>query len=334
MNTPKGSINQKFSEVLRKNIPNHLSAVDELAVLLNINYDAAYRRLNGKVSFSLEEAVLISTKYNISLNDLFVVGVPNSYVVKDSKPILTLNDINTYLENVYDEYKYLAHREDASLLFAAREIPMFYFFLDPILIKFKFYIWFYVLNVTSIKKRTSFNDFVLTTKMIENAKKVGEIYPHINLTEIWSYGALNNVLQQLLYFYKIRQISTLDAEIIINAIHSEINNIEEYTLNNKHSTRKFQLYTNDIIMNNNAMIGTIKGEKKFFYPHTLLKFFVITDQKACEEQESYLLEQLRYCTNISNTSVKEHTSFFNHKYDKLAEVLKIIKNEQNSPLFL
>jgi len=334
MNTPKGLINQKFSEVIRKNIPNHLSAIEELAVLLGINYDAAYRRINGKVPLTLEEAIIISKKYNISLNDLFAVGVPNSYVVRESNPIITLNDINTYLENVYNEFKPLAHREDASLLFAAREIPMFYFFLDPILIKFKFYIWFYVLNVTSIKKRTSFNDFILTTKMIENAKKVGEIYPTVNMTEIWSYGALNNVLQQLLYFYKIRQISTLDAEIIINAIYSELKNIEEYTLNNKHSTRKFQLYNNDIIMNNNAMIATFKGEKKFFYPYTLLKFFAITDKKACEEQESYLLEQLRYCTNISNTSVKEHTSFFNHKYDKIEQVLKIIKNEQNTPLFL
>lgn len=328
------TVNKKFSDFVKQKIPQNLSAIDEVASLLNINYDAAYRRMNGTVNFSLEEAVKISEHFDISLNELFYINDPDSYVVRESKPIKSTNDFNTYLEKVYTEMKFLVDRDDASILFSAREIPMFYFFNHPTLVKFKMYIWCFVLNVTPFNKRINYSDFIITDKMVENANRVGQTYQRINVTEIWSFGALNNVLQQLLYFHRLRQISIEDAQQICYALLFELKALEEYTLNNKNNKRKYELYNNDIIMNNNAMIMNFKGTKSFVYPYTLLKFFIINNYKACCEQEEYLIEQLRYCTHITNTSVREHAAFFNHKYDKINQVMQVIKNEYNQPMFL
>lgn len=330
----KEVVNQQFIESIKNRISNNLSPIDEIADLLNLNYDAAYRRLNGKVSFSLDEAVQIAKKFDISLNELFTLGSTDSYVVTQSKSIINMNDINSYLENIYEEMKFLANRDDASVLFAAREFPMFYFFLDPILIKFKLYSWFYIQNIIPIKKRISFEHFTPTDSLINNAKKVGTLYNSINLTEIWSFGALNNVLQQLIYFFSIRQISYEEVESICMALTHKLKELEEYTSNNHANPRKYQLYNNDVMMNNNAMVLNYKGLKKFAYPYTLLKFFTITDQKACTEQESYLINQLQYCTNITHTNIKEHSAFFNHKYDKISQCISVIRNKNNAPLFL
>ena len=117
-------------------------------------------------------------------------------------------------------------------------------------------------------------------------------------------------------------------------LSQELKALEEYTLNNKNAKRKFELYNNDIIMNNNAMIMNFKDTKSFVYPYTLLKFFIINNHKACSEQEEYLIEQLRYCTHITNTSVREHAANYNHKYDKINQVMHVIKNEYNQPMFL
>lgn len=328
------SINQAFSDKIKKCIPQHLSSIDEIAELLNLNYDAAYRRLTGKVNFSLEEAVLIAKRFDISLNDLYIVGDVNSFMATKSPSIQTVNDFNTYMERLKNEMKNLINKDDAYILFASRELPMFYFFNNTELIKYKFYTWYNLLNVTPIKKRITYQDFYIPEHVIENVKVVGEMYSQINKTEIWSFGALNNVLQQLIYFFKLRVISIEEATIILNQLKILIGNIEENTKYNNKKTSFYKLYFNEVVMNNNAMIMDYKGVKRFAYPYTLLKFFTITDQKECKEQEKYLLEQIDYCVNISETNLKECAAFFNHKYDKIEQCQKVINNINDQPIFL
>lgn len=334
MNKNNFSINQIFSEKVKKSIPQHLSFIDEVAALLNLNYDAAYRRMTGKVNFSLEEAVLLAKNYDISLNDLFKVGDINSFLVTKSETIKTIRDFQIYIERVKSEMITLTNKNDAHILFASRELPMFYFFNDTELIKFKFYIWYNLINVTPIKKRISYTDFFLPEHIIENVKDLGKMYSQINKIEIWSFGALNNVLQQVIYFFKLRLISKKQAEEICYQIKLTIEKIQDTIRHENKKTSYYKLYNNDVIMNNNAMILNYKGIKRFVYPYTLLKFFTITDQNECNEQEKYFLDQLDYCTNIGDANLKESTLFFNHKYDKIAQCLQVINNINEQPIFL
>jgi hypothetical protein len=324
-----------FIELLQKKIPDNISMIDEVASILGINYDAAYRRLNAKVPFSLKESVTLSKKFDISLNKLFEVGEQQSYLVRETKPINTVNDFTNYLKNLSEEFKSLIGKEDASILFSARELPMFYFFHQPILTKIKIFIWFTILKVTPLNKRIHFSDFILTDAMIAIAKEVGEAYQKINVTEMWSFGAINNVLQQLLYLHDMRQIDVNDVEIICKALVVELKQVENNTLNgNNKNGRKYELYSNDLIMMNNSMILDYKGKLRFGYPYALLKFFVIENQEACKEQKAFILEQTRHATCLTNTSAKTHAQFFNYKYDKIARVLAVINNKENRPTFL
>jgi maltose-binding protein MalE len=74
-----------------------------------------------------------------------------------------------------------------------------------------------------------------------------------------------------------------------------------------------------------------KGKLVFGYPYALMNFLTIYNQDTCKEQEANLMEQIKYARCITNTSLKEHTIFFNTMYDNLNHVLSIIKDDLSKP---
>lgn len=324
-----------FTDLLKQKIPKNISVTEEIAEALGINYDAAYRRLNNKVSFNLTEIVLLSKKYDISLNNLYEVGEENSYIVKSTYTIQDVADFTTYLSNLKKELQSLHSKKEAAIIFSARELPMFYFFKQPILIHFKIFIWFTILKVTHVNKRIRFNDFVISDKIISLAQETHRIYNQINITEMWSFGALNNVLKQLLYLYEMGQINMEDATKICDALVMELKNVEIKTRTGLQSEKSsFTLYSNELFMMNNSFILKSKNQLRFAYPYALLKYFIINNQKACREQENYIKKQMQHTINISETSTKEHAQFFNFKYEKIKQALRVMKHEEQKPPFL
>jgi plasmid maintenance system antidote protein VapI len=62
-------IQGNFFKQIKQNLPAHLSLADEVAALLNISQDSAYRRIRGEKSLALDEIQLLATHYKISLDN-------------------------------------------------------------------------------------------------------------------------------------------------------------------------------------------------------------------------------------------------------------------------
>jgi hypothetical protein len=62
------NLQQSFFRHLKSILPGHLSLVDEVAELLNISNDSAYRRIRGEKPISLEEIQKLCIRYHISLD--------------------------------------------------------------------------------------------------------------------------------------------------------------------------------------------------------------------------------------------------------------------------
>lgn len=328
-------IDKLFISQLKKKIPQNKSATEEIASILGINYDAAYRRLKGKVEFSLCETILLSKRFDISLNELFEVGEQNTYLIKGSTPVKTLKGFNEYLKRLNEDLTPFANRKDSSILISAQELPMFYYFDNPLLIRFKVFIWTAILGVSKTSERIKFCDFLISDEIYETASKLRKTYDSTNATEVWSFNAINTILQQLLYLYKMRQVNTKEAIEICGALIEMLKKIEFKTINGgKSKNRKYALYSNDMVMMSNSVILKYKDKMIFSYPYALLKFFKIESQKACKEQESYIMDQILHASCITSASTQEHASFFNLKYDKINQVIAVIKNEETKPVFL
>src|SRR3954468_7211624 len=64
------NIQLSFFHELKSQLPQHLSLVDEVADLLNISNDSAYRRIRGEKPIDLEEAQTLCTHFKVSLDKL------------------------------------------------------------------------------------------------------------------------------------------------------------------------------------------------------------------------------------------------------------------------
>ncbi|MGZ3753403.1 MAG: helix-turn-helix domain-containing protein [Mucilaginibacter sp.] len=61
---------QLFFNHIRSKLPSHLSFVDEVAELLNISNDSAYRRIRGEKPLGLDEVQVLCNKHHVSLDQL------------------------------------------------------------------------------------------------------------------------------------------------------------------------------------------------------------------------------------------------------------------------
>ena len=60
--------------VIRDQLPDHVSLVDEIAELLEISNDSSYRRIRGEKQLSLQEVQKLAGTFQLSLDDL--IGNP------------------------------------------------------------------------------------------------------------------------------------------------------------------------------------------------------------------------------------------------------------------
>jgi len=62
------AIQVKFFQYIKSLLPPHLSLVDEVAGLLSISNDSAYRRIRGENPITLDEMQSLAAKYQISID--------------------------------------------------------------------------------------------------------------------------------------------------------------------------------------------------------------------------------------------------------------------------
>src|SRR5687768_13549794 len=64
-------LQQQIFRQIKAKLPPHLSMVDEVAHILNVSTDSAYRRIRSEKALSLEEVYKLCVHYQVSFDQLF-----------------------------------------------------------------------------------------------------------------------------------------------------------------------------------------------------------------------------------------------------------------------
>ncbi len=222
----------QFITYIKEKSTNNASFVDEIASILDIGYDAAYRRINSKTNLSLEESVKLARHYKISLNKLFEVGNQNSINTELSPPIHNKKDLETYFKQSLDNVIPLTKLKNASIVYSAKDIPLFHTLKDSFLSRYKIYVWLKDVDNSITTNRITFDDFlkIIPESLLESAFKLGEVYKDIDTTEIWNNTTINGSLQQVLYYFEAGMLSKELALLICNNIEDVIHHVEKQAI--------------------------------------------------------------------------------------------------------
>ena len=327
---------EQFIKYLKSKSVDNTSFVDEISSILDIGYDAAYRRINLKTSLSLEESVKLAKHYKISLNKLFEVGNQNSIVADLSPPIHNKEGLELYFKQSLSNVTPLTKLKSASIIYSAKDIPLFHTLKDSFLSRYKIYVWLKDVDPEMTRNKVTFDGFIknIPESLLESAFKLGEIYKDINITEIWNNTTINGTLQQVLYYFESGALSKDLALNICNDIEDVIRHVEKQAIQQSLIGSKnkaiYNLYINDIHTMSNTIMVKTPHQKVFFTPFTVISYFKIEHQPTCELMFEFFEKQMSISKLLVNSGEKDRSLFFNRMHQKINRLRERIRIDNDA----
>ena len=117
---------EQLFAIIKQRLPDNVSFIDEIADVLDISYDAMYRRLKGKTVLSFSEAIQIAKHYKVSLNGLYdVEKEENLFVLKKSSDN-SFEGLTDFFDVIANSAAIFSKFKNPDILYAAKEIPIYY----------------------------------------------------------------------------------------------------------------------------------------------------------------------------------------------------------------
>lgn len=321
-----GELQQQLFEAIRARAVENTLLAEEVARLLEISTDSAYRRIRGEKTISLDELHVLCSHYKISLDKLLHVDT-GSFLFQgqflDNKNFR----FEDYLKSIVHQLGYISSFKEKEFFYLCKDSPIFHHFYFRELAAFKYYFWMSTLYFFPEfkNKKISLDDY--PDEYFELGKKILSLYDGIDSVEIWNIENLNTTLRQI-DFYQDSGLFRSDADIlrVYEAIEETMDHLERqaelgYKFRPGDPDRKplgrYRMYFNEVVLGDNHMLAEMDGIRMAFVPHSAANYLVTTDATYCEKFHQYLQNLMRRSTLISEVSEKERSRFFRIMRDKI-----------------
>lgn len=309
-------IQQVFLQKLKEVLPANISLADEIAEVLNVSIDSAYRRLRGDTDLSIDEVYKLAKKYNISLDGIFS-NLNDTVTFAYTKLIDSSENFEKYLGRIYNHLKLLNSFEDKRLLYVAEELPIFYSFFGKRLIDFKLFYWQRsVLNVAEYQGRKFEFGFV-PDHLIKLANSCMEEYKTIPSLEIWTDETIFTAIRQTEFYWNSGVFKNKqDVLDIFEDVRQMVNYLEQCAENGRKNIsdkeETFHLYASDVVLGTNC-IYVLSGNARYAYiSFNSFNSLTTNNSEFCDETDHWIKNLVKKSTLISGVAEKQRFQFF-HK---------------------
>ncbi|HTL82139.1 MAG TPA: hypothetical protein VL651_10565, partial [Bacteroidia bacterium] len=188
------TVQSQFIQKLKESIPANTSLVDEMADLLSISTDSAYRRIRGETALTIDEVTKLCNHYKMGFD---FTGKPeggfgssvtfNYHHLSDE-----LDHFRSYLINIRNDMKRIKSSVMKEILFAAEDILIFHHFCFPHLAAFKLFYWTKsILNIREFEGK-KFDISAIPAEFTDLTAEIYNLYVDIPSLEIWSLDTINS----------------------------------------------------------------------------------------------------------------------------------------------
>jgi len=318
---------QVFFNHIKGLLPPHISFVDEIAEILDISNDSAYRRIRGEKPIALEEIKKLCIKYKISLDQLLHLNT-DSFLFVGQLTNNTNFNFENWLQACLKVLQTIKSYQPNHMSYLAKEIPFFYYFLIPEIAAFKSFFFMKSILFYEDWKEVKFSVKDDYSKYHEIWREISNTFATIPGTEIWSIENITSTIHQI-EFYRVTGAlsSDEDAIILLDKLIDLVNHIEkqaEYGFKLHYGQKPssdnkaiYKMFFNELIMGDNMQIVQL-GEKQLTYiNHTVINFLMTADEtfNAYVKRTMDIIAQKS--TPISEVNEKERILFFNRVRAKL-----------------
>ena len=316
---PNG-IQVSFFQHLKSQLPPHLSLVEEIADLLNISNDSAYRRLRAEKPITFDELQKICVHYHVSL-DQFLHLQSDSFIF--SGKLSTSNDsfYADWINKLVQDLTFMNTFEQKHFYYLTKDIPFIAFFQFPELMTFKAFFWMKsILHYDRLKgKKYSLrnND----KEFDESYRKITALYNQIPATEIWNTESVNATIRQI-EFYRDSDVfeSKEDVTIIYEKLEELIGHIEKQAEIGKKFTfgqpvkptdASYQMFHNEVVIGDNTCLAELGKLRITYLNHSVMNFITTMDTRFNNYIYDSIINLIHKSSQISVIGEKDRSRFFN-----------------------
>lgn len=313
------ALQQALFKQVKERLPQHLSMPEELASMLAISVDSAYRRIRGEKPMDLGELVLVCGRFDISL-DALVGQVQGQYLFSGRFVGQADLPFKDWLEGMNAQLEHIAGTRDPLFVFRAEDIPTFHFFQIPALSQFKFFFWRRtILDLAEYQQK----QFSLTERdedLLAIAKKTILTYTRMPSTEIWNADSLNAFLRQIC-FYRDAGVfrKEEEAQVLFDSLFELVAHLQAQTEAGvkfmigepaTSGTAAFKVYVNEVMQGDNMIYAGSAGQRMVFVNHSAINYVSTTNEAFCEFTRRSIDNITRRSILISGTGERERNRFF------------------------
>ena len=319
-------VQQLFFQHIKNNLAPHLSFVDEIAELLNISNDSAYRRIRGEKTIDLEEIQKLSDHFKISL-DQFLHLQSDSFIFTGMLHENTSEFFGRWMKDVLEKASYINSFEKKHLYFIGKDLPFMSFFHVPELVTFKSFMWMRTfLHVDDMKEKK----FSLKNRYPEYEKlgsQINRVLNEIPTTELWNLECVNATLQQIRFYREANVFeSKEDVLVIYDKLEELVTHYEKMAEAGKRfavgetpgpKSPAYNLFINELFLGNNTWIAELNNIKMTVLNHSVLHIIVTRDERFSNYVYAEMENMIRKSSQISTVGEKTRSRFFNRLREKI-----------------
>ncbi|MDN3659308.1 hypothetical protein QWZ08_26925 [Ferruginibacter paludis] len=321
---------QLFFNHIKSKLPLHLSFVDEVAELLNISNDSAYRRIRGEKPIGLDEVQMLCNKYQISLDQL--LQIQSNTVIFSGNKFDNNFGLYQYLQDICNNLELFKKMEQPHIFYYNKDVPVFHYMQFPELSAFKFFFWKRTLIGYPELAKQQFTGEESSIDILETAKKIIEHYIEIPSTEIWNEESVHVTIRQIEWYRQSNIFASkhillkvyLQLEELLNHIELQAETGKKFLYNQSVSSvsAPYDVYINECLIGDNTIFVKAGERQITFLNHNGLNFIGTQDKNFCDYTFKNIHNIIRKSSHISVIGEKERSMFFNTLRGKIYECKK------------
>lgn len=314
------SFNQKILfELMAEKLPSHSSLVYELAEILNVSTDSAYRRLRGQTKVSLEEAVFIAQKYNLSLDAMFH-QTQNSFPFIYKGLNYNMKDMESYYRDLLMEFEKADALSKTKIFYATKDVPMFHIFSFPEIAAFRLFFWKKTIYDQEPYRNKTFTLKELESPILNIGKQITMKYSQLPSMEIWSDEVIMSTINPILYYFESGVIQKRSLALML------LDKLDEFLIHVRRQGElggkflpqqsgpkhpdNFELYYNEVTLTNNTIVLESDGRRHAYLVQSAVDYLLTDNEVFCNQTVSWIEHLTRKSINISNQAEKFRQKFF------------------------
>ena len=315
-----------FFQFLKNKNPQHLSFVDDIAQVLHISEDSAYRRIRGDKPLAFEEIQALCLHYRVSLDVL--LNLPTHNMLFTGRYIRP-NEFNfkAYLGEILGQFRAIMSHPDKELIYLCKDIPVYHYYLFPELMAFKYFSWMKTLLNFQELKDVRFSLGFVPEDILLTGQKIAEAYYQIPSIEILNPDNILTTLRQI-EFYKDAKMFASDEDMdkVYDSLEAMVDHMKNMAAEGKKflpgktpslSRGEYQLYVNDFYVGDNTNLLRLGDKLTCFIIHSGTNYIHTTDSNFCQYTMKFIRNIISKSAYISEVAEKERNRFFQHIQNRI-----------------